>query len=51
MLSFSLAALAAASALTCPTGLHRAADGKDQAVVTVRPNGSQGREREAQHRE
>lgn len=40
MLSFSLAALAAASALTCPTGLHRAADGKDQAVVTGRPNGS-----------
>ena len=40
MLSFSLAALAAVSALTCPMGLHRSADGKDQAVITVRPNGA-----------
>lgn len=40
MLSLSLAALAAASTLTCPTGLHRSADGRDQAVITVRPNGA-----------
>jgi pimeloyl-ACP methyl ester carboxylesterase len=40
MLSFSLAALAAASALTCPTGLHQSADGRAQAVITTRPNGS-----------
>ena len=40
MLSFSLAALAAASALTCPTGLHRSADGREQTVITVRANGT-----------
>src|SRR5918994_322766 len=40
MLSFSLAVLGAAAALTCPSGLHQSADGRSQAVITARPNGS-----------
>src|SRR5687768_1742767 len=40
MLSFSLAALAAGSSLTCPTGLHQSADGRDPVVITTRPNGT-----------